>query len=458
MPIPGAATVLFDVRLSPRAAARSVSGATQLEAGAARLTIAAASIPSEGFDVALSPISEQGLPDLLPLGWRPLAAAHVGLADGIVVDPPAVLEFRIDVPPEAVIARYDTAIHAWVAEAFGGTIDVIRRRDLRPPGARFRSDRSGVPVAGAVLPSAAAADPGAMTATLSLDPPVILPMEIALAEVSVQPTAIAPSGHPVEARLDELLHVVGGGVLVAPPTAVDLVLYRQPDDTLSAAFGLGASETARQIALDEGVKNIHIRTLPAEVRTQDLVGPDGATLLSPDGIGLEVPPGALDRVVGAQIGAQSTDVLPLALPPGLEAISAANLDIGATVLSAPATLSFPGEGEAAGQYLLLSPVEADGASHWRLVGLGVLDGERLVCGPAQFDGLPAPGVLRTGLYVLARSTGDAWGLLSGDCDRRRQRSGRGHLSRVSDRRSDSTDRRRWRVRAGGPGRDRGPRR
>ena len=37
-----------------------------------------------------------------------------------------------------------------------------------------------------------------------------------------------------------------------------------------------ASDAARRIALDEGVKTISIRTLPDDVRTQDLVGPAGA--------------------------------------------------------------------------------------------------------------------------------------------------------------------------------------
>ncbi len=413
VPIPGAATVLFDVRLSPRAAAHPVSGATQLEAGAARLTIDGASVPTEGLDVTLTPISEQGLPDLLPLGWRPLAAAHVGVPDSFAFDPPAVLEFRTDVPPGAVIVRYDEAIHAWVAAAFGGTVDVVDAATFALLVPDSDPTAPGAPVVGSVLPSAAAADPGVLTATLRLDPPVILPMEIAQAEVAADPAAIVPSGHPVEARLDEVLHVVDGGVLVTPPTAVDLVLYRQPDDSLTATFGLGASETARRIALDEGVKNISIRSLPAEVRTQDLVGPDGASLLSPDGVGLEVPAGALDRVIGARVGALPLDALPLTVPPGLEAVAAADLDLGTAVLSVPATLTFPGAGVADGQYLLLSPVEADGASYWRLIGVGALEGGRIVCGAGQLDGLPAPGVRRTGLYLLARSTGEAWALLGG---------------------------------------------
>ena len=70
------------------------------------------------------------------------------------------------------------------------------------------------------------------------------------------PSLPVPSGHPVEARLDELLYVVDGGIIVAPPTAVDLVLYRRPTDELTAEFGLGASDAARRIALDDLVLDL----------------------------------------------------------------------------------------------------------------------------------------------------------------------------------------------------------
>ncbi|HSN54219.1 MAG TPA: Ig-like domain-containing protein, partial [Candidatus Sulfomarinibacteraceae bacterium] len=413
VPLAGAATLLFDVRLSERAAVWAVTGADRLEAGDARLTISGAAVPADGLEVALSPLSEQGLPDLLPLGWRPLAAAHVGLDDGVVLDPPAVLQLATSPPPDAVVARYDPEVHAWSAVADGATVEVAAAGSFALVVPDPEPTSPGLAVPGSFLPSAAAADPGVMSATLDLDPAVILPMETALATVTTQPASPVPSGHPVEVRLDELLHAVGGGVIVVPPTAVDLVLYRQPDGSLAASFGLGATETARRIALDEGVKNIVVRSLPGTIRTQDLVSPSGAELLGADGVGLEIPEGAVDRVLGVSLSARPTEPLPIALPPGLEAVAAADLDLGDTVLFLPATLSFPGAGESGGQYLLLSPVEAAGSTHWRLVGLGALEDERLVCGPAQLGGLPAPGVRRSGLYVLARPTGEAWALLAG---------------------------------------------
>ena len=53
-----------------------------------------------------------------------------------------------------------------------------------------------------------------------------------------------------EARLDEVLHFVDGRTLVQPTASTDLVLYRQADGSMRARFGLGASQQARQVALD----------------------------------------------------------------------------------------------------------------------------------------------------------------------------------------------------------------
>jgi len=411
-PVMGAATLLFDARLTRGATATHLAGATQLEAGLAELTVDGASMPPEGLDLALTALSEQGLPDLLPLGWQPLAATHLGLPAGVTLDPPAVLRFVTEAPADAVVASFDADARVWRAVTLGTTLEVAGPGAWALVAPDPPPTAPGAAVIGSPLPAAEAADPGALAATLTLDPPVILPMERALAWVSVTSELATPSGLPVEARLDEVLHVIDGGVLVMPPSATDLVLYNRGGE-LEARFGLGASDTARAVALDQGVKTIAVRALPAEVRTQDLVGPDGGEVLSPDGIGLAVPAGALDRTVAVGLVSYPLDGLPLALPAGLEAVAAASLDLGGAVLALPATLSFPSTGQAEPQLLVLTPVEVDGATRWRLVGIATVEGERIACGPASMAELPAPLVRATGLYVLVRPLGEAWGLVSG---------------------------------------------
>ncbi len=411
-PVPGLSTVLFDARLSVAAASQHLSGATRLTAGAAELTVEAAAVPPAGLDVALTPRSEQGLPGLLPLGWRPLATVHVGLPDGVALDPPATLIFS-GATADAVIASWDETAHLWRAEASGGTVPVAGAGTLALLAADTAPTSPGAAVPGAPLPSAEPADPGALTATLDLDPPVILPIERALGTVTVTAAQPSPSGLAVEALLDEVLHIVDGRVLVVPPAATDLVLYREPDGAMAARFGIGASDAARRLALDEGSKTIHVRTLPAGLRTQDLVGPGGGSLLTPEGLGLEVPPGALDRMVGVHLAAHAVDALPLPAPAGLEVVTAATLDMGEVPLLAPATLGFPGAGLADEPCLVLTPVEVDGETAWRLVGPAALSEGRVLCGPEVLPDLPASWVRSSGVYVLMRSTGEAWGLLSG---------------------------------------------
>jgi len=251
-----------------------------------------------------------------------------------------------------------------------------------------------------------------MTAELALDPPEILPMAISTATVTVATENQTPSGLPVEARLDEALHLVDGRLVVLPPAATDLVLYRR-DSGMVARFGVGASVLARQLALDQGVKDVHIAELDQTVRTESLIGPAGGSVLTSDGLGLDVPAGALDHMVGVQLEPFSTDNLPAPLPAGLTAVKAVTLDLGGAELSAPATLSFPSAGLSDGQYLVLGPVDVQSQTMWRLIGLATIDGDRLNCRPDILPGLTAPWVRAGGLYVVVKSEADPWALIWG---------------------------------------------
>ncbi|RLE29339.1 MAG: hypothetical protein DRJ61_14785, partial [Acidobacteria bacterium] len=412
VPLPGASTLFFDTRLTPAAPVVHLDAAEQLTAGSAKLTVPAAAIPAEGLDVGLTEISEQGLPGLAPLGWRPLAAVHVATGEGLTLDAPATLLFA-GAPPEAVIARFDPVPHAWTAAGLTASVDLDRGGTWALVLPDLPPTDPGTPVLGAVLPSALPVAPGDLVASLSLDPPVIMPTEQALATVEVTTAEATPSGLAVEALLDEVLHVVDGRTLVAPPSDTDLVLYQTGQGSMRAVFGLGATDAARRLPLEDGVRRVDVRALPEGVRTQDLLGPAGGTIVTPEGLGLDVPPGALDRVVGARLDAFDLDALPIVPPEGLEVVAAALLDLGETELLIPAVLSFPGHNEPAGQYLVLSPTEIDGATGWRLTGTAENSADRISCDPASDPDLPAPWVTGSGLYVLVRPTGDDWGLVSG---------------------------------------------
>ncbi|NOZ79671.1 MAG: hypothetical protein GXP48_10930, partial [Acidobacteria bacterium] len=412
VPVPGAATLLFGVRLARAATPRHVTDAAQLTSGPAQLTVSKDSLPTGGADIGLTAVSEQGLPALLPLGWTPLATAHVSVPDSVTLDPPAVLTFDVGNPANAVVARFDRDTLGWVAVADGMTanVDTSGTWAVIVPDPDPTSPGQAVP--GSPLPAAAQASPGTMTAALALNPAEILPTGVSTATVTVATDNPAPSGLPVEARLDEALHLVDGRLVVLPPAATDLVLYHR-DSGMVARFGVGASELARQLALDQGVKDVHISELDQTVRTESLLGPAGGSVLTGDGLGLDVPAGALDHVVGVQLEPFSTDNLPAPLPAGLTAVTAATLDLAGAQLSAPATLSFPGAGLADTQYLVLGPVDVESQTVWRLIGLATVNGDRLECRPDIVSGLTAPWVSAGGLYVVVKSDADPWAVIWG---------------------------------------------
>ncbi|NOZ95862.1 MAG: hypothetical protein GXP47_14150, partial [Acidobacteria bacterium] len=412
VPVPGAATIIFDARLAQAGAPVHLEDAAQLPAGVAQLTVPADAVPSEGVDVALSAVSEQALPALLPLGWTPLAAARVDLPGGSTLEAPAVLAFEVGTPGDATVVRYDPAGLDWIAVADGMTVDVTEAGTWAVVVPDPDPTAPGAAVPGSPLPAADSVSPGTMAAQLMLDPPQILPMEISQATVTVTTEHPVPSGFPVEALLDEVLHLMDGSVLAQPPAATDLVLYKR-DSGMEAQFGLGASEAARRLALDQGVRDIHIRELPETVRTESLIGPAGGSVLTGDGLGLDVPAGALDHTVGVELDPYAVDNLPAPLPAGLDAVVAATLDLGGATLTTPATLSFPGDGLADVQYLVLTPVEVQGATLWRLAGLAELAAGRLECRPDILPGLSAPWVDAGGLYLVVTPDADPWALIWG---------------------------------------------
>src|SRR5262249_7988945 len=107
---PGAGTVAVDARLTPLATAVPIgsSGGT-LTAGAISVTVPAGSV-ANGTTFQLTPLSAQGLPGLLPLGWSPLSAFDLRASAPAAGLPAAIAQL----PNLGMhLAIYDSALHAW---------------------------------------------------------------------------------------------------------------------------------------------------------------------------------------------------------------------------------------------------------------------------------------------------------------------------------------------------------
>ncbi len=381
VPQPGFSTLVFDLRLTPLGEIHHLSGSAELSTPGFTLTVPAAAVPSEGLDLKLTPLSEQGLPNLLPPGWSVDRAVCVDAS--VSLTPPAALTLTGSLPPDGVLATFDAVTQAWTAVAMSAVLNVTASGVWAvvvpdpPPGG------PGQAAAGFPLPAATQADPGELTGQLALDPPTILPTQIATGSLDVTPTYPFASGLAVEASLDEALTLVDGRTLVQPPAATDLVVYRH-DTSYRAVFRLGASDEARRLSLSQGVREVRVRALPAGARTENLVGPAGGTVAYPQGVGLVVAAGALSGMTSVDLADRPADLLPIPLPAGLASERVVSLELGAALL-VPAELSFPLGPEPDVQHLVLVPLAIEDVTVWRLVGVAVRDGDRLECAPT-----PAP--------------------------------------------------------------------
>ena len=283
----------------------------------------------------LTVLGDQALPDLLPLGWTPAAAAEVRLEDASGALPEgdatafAAGGVRLTLPLPAWVlasddlhaARYDLATGAWRSLAAPERLDgpdgePLARVTLDGPGtvAVLLPDSDdatrpplpagpGESLAGAALPETAPS----LLGQLVLDPPVIPPTEHADARVvarSADGVTPWPSGLAVRAVLAETLHLSDGSQLLEAPFTADLVLYRphlSPDELGSAVeaaagaadFVVSPSPRASEVLLDVGYEDVTLYPFPEQIERGHVVGPSGGRVTSDGGVELELPEGAL---------------------------------------------------------------------------------------------------------------------------------------------------------------------
>jgi len=452
--------VPFDARPTPRAeSAGSIdpSAGGAVTAGELRLEADPGALAgADPVAFQLTPLSGQGLPDLLPLGWTPAvtvevrgtvagAALSTGAADWL---PGGV---RLIVPVPTWVASDDPLVavrHApnggtWTALApaerlADGTVQVI----LTGPGvvSLVVPDRDpataplvipaveGEALVGVDSPSTTPD----LTADLTLDPPVVPPTGRSRARViarSADGVTPWPSGLAVQAYLEEKLILAGGGgQVLEAPFSVDLVLYHPGLDATERAgaepgaagameFAVSPSPRAAQVLLDVGYENLRVFPFPEEVEREPVVGPTGGTVESAEGVELVVPEGALS--VKVPVSATLLDAEALAALPavaGYDTVAAVRVDLSGKVLGRAATLSLPAPAGLGTQTpgdprLILSErvdVATDGRGAYpKLTARARIDGTdadaRVVASPDLAGALPLEGLVRGGLYLVLRA-------------------------------------------------------
>ncbi|HSF39574.1 MAG TPA: Ig-like domain-containing protein [Thermoanaerobaculia bacterium] len=450
---PATGSVPFDSRLTPLAEPVGnldpVSGGT-VTSGGLSFAVDPAALPGTApVAVRLTARSGQGLPDFLPLGWTPAAAAEVRLEqDGAALPEQSLWTSgaaHLDLPLPAwagartdlQAVRYEPGTGRWlalpdpepvaggvrIALAGPGTVAVVVADDGPAPRPPLPS-AAGEPLAGVDRP----AEVPALGAGLALDPPVVGPTGRSKARVVARSADGAtpwPSGLAVQAYLEERLVLTGGGEVLEAPFSADLVLYHpqltEAEQGSAAAGAAGAMEfmvspspRAAQVLLEVGWENIRLFPFPEEVERGPLVGPDGGAVDTPEGVELSIPEGALGaKVPVAATLLTASELAALPQIAGYDTLAAVRLELSGATLARPATLSLPAPAgtpadSAASPRVILAelveePVDGRGslarlAARTRREGTG--DAQRVVAAPEPAGPLPLDGIVREGLYLL----------------------------------------------------------
>ena len=468
---PSVGAVPFGSRLTPlatQAPSLLVPGSGGSFAGPAgsnaTLDVAPNAVPSaSNLGVVLTPLSGQGLPEPLPLGFTPLAAAELrlipnGAGDDALPEgagtPFAAGGVTLTLPLPAGIdtadlyaARYDVVAGAWLAlplpvfvAASGTTPDRARVALAGPGSVAIVAPDADPATRPPVLPVSLDAplvgvDPPAaaptLAATIALDPAVVSPTGRATARVVARAsdgTTAWPSGLAVQGYLDEKLILSGGaGELYEAPFTADLVLYHpslSPDDLGGTSpgaagaltFRISPSPRAAQVLLDTGYENVRLFPFTDQLERGQVLGPAGGSVTTADGIELSVPESGLaEKIVVSARKLSATELA--ALPPvaGYTIVAGVRVSLSGATLARAATLSLnapsglPTDAADDPRYVLAETVDQpdDGRGAFAnavsrvtfLPAAGAVPAKLVAAPEASGSPLPFPGLVAEGVFL-----------------------------------------------------------
>jgi hypothetical protein len=414
----GQGTFPVDARLVPLANEQTSDGSAALVAGAWSLTLPAATY-------RLTPLSPQGLPGLLPLGWSPLAALDVrpGAGGAGAVSGPATVAGLPDATLHLV--RYDFALHAWRMTApsltpTGGALSLT----LLEPGAYALVAADAVepplavPAVGEPLAGVAAVElPATATSSGSVEPAVIPPTGgVAVGTLSVQSPSALPSGTVLSAEVSEEYKLASGDTASAETRTQDIVLFRwtpEPasgtavpvsrpcaaDSSLCASFPIAPSRTYPTSELLSG--RVHLDVLSGRESVRGTVGGSEAVTLDAGAARLSVARNALAEDAAFALEEHDVSAFAAGLT-GLEPLGEVVVDFSGKTLGIAAEISLHSTSVSANDTLVVARVERlDGVPRLVVVARAELVGDRIVT--RAYPGLP--GVLKEGRYVFYRVAG-----------------------------------------------------
>ena len=418
-----AVVTLLDARLTPLDgrinSLQSIFGGEAASAdGTATLSVPSGSLEA---DVALrvTPLSNQGLQGLLPLGWSPIAAVDLQPAGRRFTQGATLRLPHSDTLPAGVsvtLARYDALQHQWVVQT-AGQVSNDRRTlsaaiDVTGQFAFLVADESpAIPpaaVPGQVLAGVSpVAVPDGSTASGEVLPRSAPPGDGAKAvgTVMLQPPAPLPSGMVLRARVTEQFDLLDTSRVLPLHFVQDLVLYARP--RLGAAGSL-ATRLPITPSLQFSIHQLSLGTVRLDVTIDEpasadsIVGGTGGSITDPAGNVLAVPPGALSADVAIGLLPLGAGQLSAPVPTGFTFLGGVLVDLVGASFVHPALLSIPRPAglDAAAQVVVAQIIsDPSGGRRLRLVGLGEVGPLRIAI-QTTLGALSFPGVRSGGEYVF----------------------------------------------------------
>lgn len=453
----GAGVLPIDIRLTERGPEKTANGAAQtLTHGGdtavtkkVDLALAAASVTT-GSKVRLTSVGAQSLAGLLPLGWSPLAAAEIVVDDSLdpAPLPGATLTFNID--DDAVsaasqtlsVVQYDRERDEWrVAVAAANVPDdgkvavaltASGNYALVYPDKAAHLTKPPIARAGAVL--AGVTNPCLETPEVCLlkkydfrlDPQAVLPNGRTTATLKTEGAAQAqtyPSGTALQAYIDEELNLADGRVLVDPPFATDLLVYRDLAGTLGIAdFHLAPTAQAAAAMLRDGVDHIRVVDYPGRIDRGTLIGADGGRVPGDDAVTIDIPSGATSEPLHASVSSlTASDLASYGSIPGFRIAAGFNFTLtrvsepapidGVTILPTqlvkPARATFSVSPVPTAQVIVAEVLSSTPYGvMFRMVAATIgstsvdVPGARVFTTRAATAGVPIDGLLREGRYLV----------------------------------------------------------
>ena len=397
-------------------------------------------------DLRLTPVSNQGLAGLLPLGWSPLAVVDLRLLEPnagtqleVAFTSAATIKFPVTASmpaPDAVVtlAAYDASSHQWrtkgnatvAADGLSASASLDGAGQYALVVADPAPNAPEAAVAGSPLAAASAGSLNfdAVAAQGKVVPQAAPPATGLKAAGEVVLTAIegeAPaftSGLLLNSQITENFDLKSGDTVQTPSYAQDIILYRYPcltsigfgalsslntASSLRTTFPVSPSKDYSIVELLLGKVGLDI-TVPEAVETGVMVGTDGGRLVDADGNILSIPQGALTQTtpVSTKNGAAAAG----AVGADFTLLKVVEVNLTRQTLAHGAVLSIaaPASVDPLLPLVLAQQIDVKGVAKLKLVALARQSGS-LISSDTVMAGITLPGITTSGNYYFLQAKG-----------------------------------------------------